>query len=182
MSVDHLDWVPIKQTPYSYNASFTWNGLSYDVNATLFSYSWKVADSGSSQARQCFIFYPKRVEQSPVSVELIMRDPDDYRQFGDFVRQYHLGVTSDSSAPSMVFTMPSYDIKYSVIIESLNMSFNNSMTAPRATFQMTVIDNGVNIGRTGSGSGTTGGAADVVTNKVDVGSIKASGDSAFQSK
>lgn len=118
---------------YRYNARFYYTGMygseqSFDVNVTKFSYGWNLVMSGESQSRKRFTSYPKRVEQTPLTVELVFKNPYEYILFGKYIFGYNNYCTTVSGQPSeLKFAFPKINALYGVAIPTLKMSFDNTM-------------------------------------------------------
>ena len=87
-----------------YNAWFEFGGDRFGVIVRKFEYSWKLVTTGSSQSRQRYVVYPKRVERTPLSVSLIFRNLDEYLAFGRFMRKCHLGMTDYNNPYDLFFS------------------------------------------------------------------------------
>lgn len=167
--------------PYSYNAYFEFDGDRFDVNIVDLSYSWALVNKGASQARRAYTIYPNRVEQSPISVTLVFRDPDEYRRFGEWCMEYQRKATSTANPPVMTLTSKAVGdgVRYGVVIGSVPMSFDYRMSAPKMRLSLAIVRDELDTGPV-NGSGMTGGATDLPGDDlVDASDVKDSGDGAY---
>ena len=167
--------------PYSYNAHFEFDGDRFDVNIVDFSYSWALVNKGASQARQAYTIYPNRVEQSPISITLVFRNPDEYRRFGEWCMEYQRKATSTANPPVMTLTSKAVGegVRYGVVIGSVPMSFDYRMSAPKMRLSLMIIRDETDTGLV-SDSGMTGDANDLPGDDlVDASDVKDSGDGAY---
>jgi hypothetical protein len=173
---------------YSYNAAFSYNGTTMKVNVTNFQYAWKLAMSGKASTRQGQTAYPKRVEQSGLSVNLVFRDQQAYLDFGKFVRGYHLSVTSMSNPPAMQFTMYGWamgavgELTYGVILSDFPITMRHDMDpAPTVNgLQLELIQNNIDMWETNASSVTNGSYKDLAAGSVTSGDVASSGSGAFK--
>lgn len=167
---------------YTYNAQFSYNSTSFNVNVTIFYYGWELASTGTAKGRQAQTIYPWRTQQTDLHVTLIFRDVNEYRNFAEFVRSYHLAATQGSSMPKMTFssTVIGGGISYQVIIPSIQQSYDIKMSpAPTLPLVMSIVKDQLDTADTSS-SQMSGDAYDLVgDNKVTSGDVASSGDSAF---
>ena len=178
--------------PYTYNAAFSYDGSVMRVNVTNFQYAWQIALSGKASTRQGQTVYPKRVEQTNISVNLVIRDQQEYLDFGKFIRAYHVGVTSTSNPPMMRLTLYGWamgcvgEITYGVVVSDVAMAFKTDMdVAPQISgLRLELIENSVDVFETDTSSGTSGSFDDLVVSaneKVTSSEVSSSGASAYQS-
>lgn len=174
---------------FSYNAAFSFNGSTMQVNVTNFQYAWQIALSGKASTRQGQTVYPKRVEQTGISVNLIFRDQQEYLDFGSFVRGYHLGITSMSNPPMMHLTLYGWamgfvgEITYGVVVSNVAMTFKNDMdAAPSLTgLKLELVENNIDVFETDKSSSTTGSFDNLVTTaKVTSSNVSSSGAAAYR--
>lgn len=168
--------------PFRYNAYFELNGDRFEVNMEEFSYSWSLVSKGSSQARQAYTIYPNRVEQSPLSVTLVFRDPDEYRRFGNWCMEYQRYVTAVSTPANLTFVSGAIrgGIKYSVALTDVPMTFDYKMVAPRMRLTMRILKDEMDTGDV-SGSDITGDASDLAGDSlVNATDIKNHGEDAYK--
>lgn len=168
--------------PFRYNAYFELNGDRFDVNMEEFRYSWSLVSKGSSQARQAYTIYPNRVEQSPLAITLVFRNPDEYRRFGNWCMEYQRYVTSVSNPSYLQFVSGAIrgGVKYSVALTDVPMRFDYRMVAPRMTLVMRILKDEMDTEDV-SGSGVTGDAPDLVgEGLVNANDIKNHGEDAYK--
>lgn len=125
-----------------HNASFSYRidgeTRSFDVVLTSFGYSWSQMTTGSS-SRQYQVVYPKRVEQSDLSISLQFYDVDEYLAFAEYMRKAHLMLTSYNNPPDLFFVCDEIGVKYSVAIEKVPVSVSYDTVAPKMQLTMKII-------------------------------------------
>ena len=181
------------------NGRFSYSGGSRDVWVTNFSYSWKLAQRGSSKARQRQTIYAWRAEQSALNVELQFRDMDEYRDFAEFARGWHLAVTNGSGqvgvdVPAMIFesdTIPHQTtgeggmgwaggIRYAVALPSIPLAYTNGSVGPTMKLTLDILmDESGDLALGSIASSATIGSMKQLTASVTSGSVKTSGAAAF---
>ena len=169
---------------YSYNAELSYSGGDFSVNVIEFSYPWELASSGTAKGRQAQTIYPWRVVQGNLAVKLQFRDVNEYRDFAEYVRGYHLAATQGNSMPKMTFSssvIGTGGISYQVIIPSVQQQYQFNMApAPTISLTLTIVKDMIDTGDTSSSS-MTGSETDLTDSyKATDSDVASSGDSAFQ--
>lgn len=120
---------------YTYNGYFEYGGYAFPINVTNFQYSWVQTTSGGANSRLFQVTYPKRPEQGNrgmVTVGLVFRDRQEYYEFGQWVRNYHVAAVSAGGQSALKFSCPVINAYYFVAITNLPMSFTWDMdSAPQ---------------------------------------------------
>ena len=179
------------------NATFSYSDKSIDVNLTKFYYSWKLSTRSSSVSRLYQVVYPFRAVQSSLNVELQFNGPDEYMEFCDFARGYHVAVAKSSGrvgagVPEMIFSsayVPAMTsslngkgdaggILYSVALPSISVSISNDMVAPTLSLELQILSGGDMEGGASSSYVSGGSLKDSMT-LVRPKDVKSFGDDSF---
>ena len=183
------------------NAKFSYSGGTREVYVTKFSYNWRLDTRGSSQARQRQTVYAWRAVQSELTVELQFASVDEYRDFAEFARAYHLAVTNVAgqvgvNVPAMYFTSDviphqtlehsgmeyAGGIRYAVALPGIPLAYSNDNVAPkmRLTLQILMDESG-DLALNGITSSTVSGSMREMTTyrTVTSNAVKSLGDAAY---
>lgn len=167
---------------YTYNGYFEYGGYAFPINVTNFQYSWTQTTSGGANSRLFQVTYPKRPEQSSLSVGLVFRDRQEYYEFGEWVRKYHIAAVSAGGQSALKFSCPVIDAHYLVAITNLPMSFTWDMdSAPQIkSLNLVILRDMYDV----SGSSTTmiGTPESMMGNMVGAWEVRSIGESAYFAK
>lgn len=168
-----------KNDTYSYNAYFECGGDRFPVNITNFQYGWNLKTVGSANSRQFQVVYPKRPEQSALTIGLVFRDRQEYYDFGAWVRAYHLKATSGINPPVLIFACSIVYAYYSVAITNLPMSFSWDMDSAPQIKSLTLMILQDMLDASGSSTSINGSESSLISDRVGSWEVRGVGETAY---